>query len=116
VTGIRITGWGIALPDKVVTNDDLAASLDTSDAWITERTGIRERHLGGTTSGLAIEAAKNALRCAGRTGADIAHVVLAPPRPTASSRGRRRPSRTRSGSGAGPSTSTRRAQASSTAS
>ena len=37
MTGIRITGWGIALPDKVVTNDDLAVSLDTSDAWITER-------------------------------------------------------------------------------
>ena len=55
----------------------MAASLDTSDAWITERTGIRERHIGGTTSGLAIEAGQNALRCAGLTGADIDHVVLA---------------------------------------
>ena len=77
MTGIRITGWGIALPDKVVTNDDLAVSLDTSDAWITERTGIRERRIGGTTSGLAIEAAQNALRCAGRTASEIDHVVLA---------------------------------------
>ena len=67
MTGIRITGWGIALPDKVVTNDDMAASLDTSDAWIAERTGIRERRIGGTTSGLAIEAGQDALRCAGRT-------------------------------------------------
>ena len=77
MTGIRITGWGIALPDKIVTNDDMAASLDTSDTWITERTGIRERRIGGTTSGLAIEAGQNALRCAGLTGADIEHVLLA---------------------------------------
>jgi 3-oxoacyl-[acyl-carrier-protein] synthase III len=77
VNGIRITGWGIALPDKVVTNDDMAVSLDTSDTWITERTGIRERRIGGTTSGLAIEAGQNALRQAGLTGADIDHVVLA---------------------------------------
>ena len=77
MTGIRITGWGIALPDKVVTNDDMAVSLDTSDAWIVERTGIRERRIGGTTSGLAIEAAQNALSSAGRTPAQIEHVVLA---------------------------------------
>ena len=51
MTGIKITGWGIAVPDKVVTNDDMAVNLDTSDAWIVERTGIRERHIGGTTSG-----------------------------------------------------------------
>ncbi len=61
----RSRGWGIAVPDKVVTNDDLAVSLDTSDAWITERTGIRERRIGGTTSGLAIEAGRKALRSAG---------------------------------------------------
>ena len=77
MTGIRITGWGIALPDKIVTNDDMAASLDTSDAWITERTGIRERRIGGTTSGLAIEAGQNALLSAGRTADEIDHVVLA---------------------------------------
>jgi 3-oxoacyl-[acyl-carrier-protein] synthase-3 len=77
MTGIRITGWGIALPDKIVTNDDLAATLDTSDAWITERTGIRERRFGGTTSGLAIEAGQNALRCAGLRPDQIDHVVLA---------------------------------------
>jgi 3-oxoacyl-[acyl-carrier-protein] synthase-3 len=77
VTGIRITGWGIAVPDKVVTNDDFAARMDTTDAWITERTGIKERHFGGTTSGLAIEAGRNALESAGRRPDEIAHVVLA---------------------------------------
>ncbi len=77
MTGIRITGWGIALPDKIVTNDDMAASLDTSDAWIVERTGIRERHIGGTTSGLAIEAGQEALARAGRTGAQVEHLILA---------------------------------------
>ncbi|HVA07476.1 MAG TPA: beta-ketoacyl-ACP synthase 3 [Acidimicrobiales bacterium] len=77
MTGIRITGWGVALPDKVVTNDDMAVSLDTSDAWIVERTGIRERRIGGTTSGLAIEAGRAAMECAGRSAHEIAHVVLA---------------------------------------
>ena len=75
--GIRITGTGIALPDKVVTNADLALSIDTSDAWIVERTGIRERRFGGTTSGLAAEAGRAAMEAAGLTGADIAHLVLA---------------------------------------
>jgi len=77
VRGIRITGWGIAVPDKVVTNEDFAARLDTSDEWIVERTGIRERHIGGTTSGLAVEAAQAALRCAGRTAEEIDNLVLA---------------------------------------
>ena len=75
--GIRITGWGIAVPDKIVTNEDFAARLDTSDQWIVERTGIRERHIGGTTSGLAVEAAQAALRCAGRTAEEIDNLVLA---------------------------------------
>ena len=75
--GIRITGWGIAVPDKVVTNHDMAARLDTSNEWIVERTGIRQRHIGGTTSGLAIEAGQAALACAGKSADDIAHVVLA---------------------------------------
>jgi 3-oxoacyl-[acyl-carrier-protein] synthase-3 len=83
VTGIRITGSGIALPDKVVTNEDMAVSLDTSDAWIVERTGIRERRFGGTTSGLATEAARAALENAGRTPADIDLVILATTTPDA---------------------------------
>ena len=77
MTGIRITGCGIAVPDKIVTNEDFAARIDTSDAWITERTGIKERHFGGTTSGLAIEAGQHALEAAGRTADEIAHVILA---------------------------------------
>jgi 3-oxoacyl-[acyl-carrier-protein] synthase III len=75
--GLRITGWGSALPDKVVTNADLEATLDTSDRWIVERTGIHERRIGGTTAGLAAEAGAAALAVAGLTGADIDVLVLA---------------------------------------
>ena len=75
--GIRVSGWGIAVPDKVVTNDDMAARLDTSDEWIVERTGIRERRIGGTTTGLAIEAAQAALASAGRSADDIDNLLLA---------------------------------------
>ncbi len=75
--GIRVSGWGIAVPDKVVTNNDMAARLDTDDEWIVERTGIRERRIGGTTTGLAIEAAQAALACAGRSAADIDNLILA---------------------------------------
>jgi 3-oxoacyl-[acyl-carrier-protein] synthase-3 len=72
---LRISGWGTALPDKTVTNQDLEARLDTSDAWIVERTGINERRIGGTTSGLAIEAGRAALAVAG-DGPDVDLVVL----------------------------------------
>lgn len=72
----RITGWGSALPDKIVTNADLEDSLDTSDAWIVERTGIRERRVGGTTTGLGIEAAQEAMLRAGVRGASIDLVLL----------------------------------------
>ena len=75
--GIRITGWGSALPEKVVTNDDLAGMMDTSDEWIRERTGIRERRVGGTTAGLAIDAARHALDRAGVAPEDIDLLVLA---------------------------------------
>jgi 3-oxoacyl-[acyl-carrier-protein] synthase-3 len=72
----RLTGWGAALPEKVLTNADLEATLDTSDAWIVERTGIRKRHVGGTTAGLAIEAGQAALACAGVDPADVDLLVL----------------------------------------
>jgi 3-oxoacyl-[acyl-carrier-protein] synthase-3 len=72
-----ITGWGIAVPDKVVTNDDLSVTMDTNDAWIRERTGIRERRIGGTTSQLAIEAGLAALEKAGRRPDEIDTVILA---------------------------------------
>ncbi len=51
----HITGWGMAAPDSVLTNDDLSKMVETNDAWIRERTGIRERRIardGQTTSSL----------------------------------------------------------------
>jgi len=72
----RITGWGTALPEKVVTNADLESTLDTTDEWIVERTGIRERRIGGTTTGLGIEAGRRAMERAGITGAEVDLVVL----------------------------------------
>jgi 3-oxoacyl-[acyl-carrier-protein] synthase-3 len=72
----RITGWGTALPEKIVTNVDLEATLDTSDEWIRERTGIRERRVGGTTTGLGVDAARQAMARAAVTGEDIDLVVL----------------------------------------
>lgn len=76
----KITGTGAHLPDQVVTNDDLAKKVDTSDEWIVERTGIRERRIvreGETTSALAFQAAENALEAAGLTGQDIDLVLVA---------------------------------------
>jgi 3-oxoacyl-[acyl-carrier-protein] synthase III len=75
--GMRIVGWGTALPDKTVTNLDLEARLDTSDAWITERTGIRERRVGDSTAELAVEAGRKAIERAGLQPTDIDMVVLA---------------------------------------
>jgi 3-oxoacyl-[acyl-carrier-protein] synthase-3 len=74
--GIRITGWGTALPDKVVTNTDLEGWLDTTDEWIVERTGIHERRVGGTTAGLAVEAGRRALASAGVEPSDVDLLVL----------------------------------------
>jgi 3-oxoacyl-[acyl-carrier-protein] synthase-3 len=75
-----VTGVGGFLPANVVTNDDLAKVVDTSDAWIRERTGIHERHKaaeGEATSDLAVEACKIALKNAGRSPADIDLIVVA---------------------------------------
>jgi 3-oxoacyl-[acyl-carrier-protein] synthase-3 len=77
MSGVALTGWGAALPPTVVTNADLEARLDTSDAWITERTGIRERRVGGTTGALAVVAGRAALDRAGLSGGDIDLLVLA---------------------------------------
>ena len=67
----RIIGLGSYLPKKVVTNDDFAKFLDTSDEWITERTGIKERHIADhiteKSSTMAVEAAKKAIEDAGMT-------------------------------------------------
>ncbi|HVC69850.1 MAG TPA: beta-ketoacyl-ACP synthase III [Acidimicrobiales bacterium] len=81
--GAVIRGWGIAVPDKIVTNEDLSATLDTSDAWITERTGIKQRHIGGTTSELAVIAGRQALERAGRRPEEIDLLVLATTTPDA---------------------------------
>lgn len=79
MTYARITGTGGYLPAKVLTNKDLEASVDTSDAWIVERTGIRERHIaadGEFTSDLALHACRRALEAAGRQPADVDLIVL----------------------------------------
>jgi 3-oxoacyl-[acyl-carrier-protein] synthase-3 len=94
--GSAISGWGTALPNTIVTNDDLSEALNTTDAWITERTGIRERRVAwgpfsnpddlsertsplnglGTTGKLAVEAAQKALDRAGRRPDDIDLMIL----------------------------------------
>ncbi len=75
-----IRGSGSALPGRAVTNADLASKVDTSDEWIVERTGIRQRYIAGegeTTSTLATEAARKALEAAGIDSKDIDLIVLA---------------------------------------
>jgi 3-oxoacyl-[acyl-carrier-protein] synthase-3 len=76
----RIAGCGAYLPEKIVTNSDLAARVDTSDEWIVERSGIRQRHIaaeGQTTADLAYEASLKALLAAGLRGDEIDLIVLA---------------------------------------
>lgn len=75
--GVRFKGWGIAVPERIVTNDELSLTLDTSDEWITERTGIRERRIGGTTQSLGALAGRRAIEDAGFQPDDIDFLVLA---------------------------------------
>jgi 3-oxoacyl-[acyl-carrier-protein] synthase-3 len=75
-----VTGVGGYLPDNIVTNDDLAKIVDTSDEWIRERTGIRQRHKAADdqpVSDLAVEAARKALAAAGKTSADVDLIIVA---------------------------------------
>ena len=75
-----IKGTGSALPRNRVSNAELAAKVDTTDEWITERTGIKFRHIAApdeTTSSLAIEASRNALQAAHMAAADIDLIILA---------------------------------------
>jgi 3-oxoacyl-[acyl-carrier-protein] synthase III len=75
-----IRGVGSQLPKRVLTNDDMSKIVDTSDAWIRERTGIRQRHIAGegeTTRSLATAAAQKALDHAGMTASDIDLIILA---------------------------------------
>ena len=95
--GSAITGWAIALPETVVTNEDLSKALDTSDEWIRERTGIGERRVAvgpfapvpadphtlispprgvGTTATLGVEAGRKAIESAGLDRRDIDLVIL----------------------------------------
>jgi len=76
MTGSRITGWGTALPEKVLTNDDLSAMMDTNDEWITERTGIKQRHVGGSTADLSVESARKAIAMAGVDPESIDGLIL----------------------------------------
>ena len=76
----RITGTGSYLPEKVLTNRDLESMVDTTDEWIVERTGIRERHVAASTqstSDLAVEACTKALEAAGRAADDIDLIIVA---------------------------------------
>jgi 3-oxoacyl-[acyl-carrier-protein] synthase-3 len=75
-----ITGWGFYVPPKVLTNADLEAMVNTSDAWIFERTGIRERHIvegDEVTSGMAAKAAKQALARAHVRAEDLDAIIIA---------------------------------------
>jgi 3-oxoacyl-[acyl-carrier-protein] synthase-3 len=80
--GLRsvLLGVGSYLPEHVLTNEELAKRVDTSDEWIVERTGIRQRHIAAKderTSDLAIAAALNAFKAAGREAGDIDLVIVA---------------------------------------
>lgn len=75
-----VTGVGSFLPEQVITNAELSKTVDTSDEWIIERTGIRQRHKAADdqpTSDLAVEAARRALAHAGKTAADVDLIVVA---------------------------------------
>jgi len=75
-----VTGVGSYLPEQIVTNADLAEFVDTTDEWIQERTGIRQRHRAREdqpTSDLAVEAARRALADAGKTAADVDMIIVA---------------------------------------
>lgn len=76
---IEILGTGSYLPDNCITNDDLAQKMDTSDEWISSRTGIRERRIssGEMTTAMSCEAAKRALENAGRSPKEVDLIVVA---------------------------------------
>ena len=76
----RIAGIGSYLPERILTNEEMSSMVDTSDSWIRERTGIRQRHIapeGVTTADLAEQAARRALDHAGLTGEDVDLIVVA---------------------------------------
>ena len=75
----HITGWGISVPEPILTNDDIAKMVDTNDEWIRDRTGIRERHIARedqSTSTLAVEAAIKALQVANLAPTDLDLIIV----------------------------------------
>jgi 3-oxoacyl-[acyl-carrier-protein] synthase-3 len=80
MTAAAIAGWGTAIPDGVRTNHDLEQRIDTTDEWIVERTGIRERRVAGpaeSTASLAADAAAAAIKDAGITPDDVELLIVA---------------------------------------
>ena len=76
----HIVGWGMAVPDTILTNHDLEAIVDTSDEWIRSRTGIKERRIAGeteSTASLGLKAARKALEIADILPTDIDLIVVA---------------------------------------
>ncbi|MFO7596704.1 MAG: hypothetical protein R6W92_10215, partial [Desulfocurvibacter africanus] len=77
-----ILGLGFHVPEKVLTNRDLERMVETSDEWITSRTGIRERHIaevGTGSSDLALAAARKALNAAGVLPSELTHIICPTP-------------------------------------
>src|SRR5437867_623784 len=77
---ISITGLGCYVPERVLTNDEIAGIVDTSDEWISSRTGIRERRVAAeheAMSDLALPAARRALEQAGVRGSDLQEIIVA---------------------------------------
>lgn len=76
----HITGWGMAVPEKILTNDDIAEIVDTSNDWIQSRTGIHERRIAGpheSTASLATDAALEALEVASLSPYDVDLIIVA---------------------------------------
>jgi 3-oxoacyl-[acyl-carrier-protein] synthase-3 len=76
----KIAGWGMSVPERVLTNHDLEQIIDTSDEWIVTHTGIRERHIAGqgeTNSTLSVAAGKKALERAGLAAKDLDLIIVA---------------------------------------
>ena len=80
MTRAAVTGWGTAVPEQRLTNAELEKRVDTTDAWIIERTGIRERRIADeseTTASLAVEAGTAAIKQAGITPGDVDLLIVA---------------------------------------
>ena len=73
----RITGWATHLPERKLTNHDLAEMVDTSDEWIRERSGIGTRHVDGKVTEMSVEAGRGAMAMAGVDPSDVDLLLLA---------------------------------------